>query len=197
MQRTLPIALLSVLFLAACVDTTGIDPASSKTPNPKTSDNAAVTVVEYGDIQCPVCKAAHEQVNVPLIEKYGKQISFSFKQFPLRSLHRYAMDAALASECAADQGKFWDFLELAYAKQDDLSRSAITAWATQLGLDMDLFDRCFKSGIKEDAVLAEYDEGEKLGVTGTPTYFVNGEKVAASGLVAAVQNALANVGKNL
>ncbi len=164
-----------VLTLTACgVDTTGISAASSKTPNPKSNVNAVVTVTEYGDLQCPACKGGYERIVKPLLEKDGSKIRFEFKQFPLVNVHQYAMIAAEASECAADQGKFWEFMDLDYTEQDKLSSSIFDTWGPTLGLDMDLFHRCLNSHIKRPAIQAEYDAGVKLGVQGTPTFFVNG-----------------------
>jgi hypothetical protein len=102
MKRTL--ALLSLTFaLTACVDTTGISPDSSKKPEGNAS--SVVVVTEYADFQCPACRAAYSSLVKPLVEKYQTQVRFDYKHFPLRSLHRYTMDLAEASECAADQGK--------------------------------------------------------------------------------------------
>lgn len=179
------------LLIAGCgVDTTGISAESSKTP--KGSLSAAVTVSEYGDLQCPACQGAHELINKPLFEKYGNRIRFEFKHFPLQSIHPHAMEAALASECAADQGKFWEFVDLNYEKQKELSSVALRTWATALDLDTDLFDRCVRSRIKKEAILVEYKEGEAKGVDSTPTYFVNGTKVTSSieALTAAIDAAL-------
>lgn len=176
MKRLL--ASLSVLaLLTACVDTTGISPDSTKSTNPQSNANAAVSVVEYGDLQCPACRAAYTIIDQPMLKQYGSQINFTWKQFPLTSLHQYAMAAAEASECAADQGKFWEFVDLDYTHQDQLSTQSLQDWAKQLNLNMDLFGRCTKSHIKRKAILAEYGEGQKLGVQGTPTFFVNGQMI--------------------
>lgn len=182
--RFLPLAISCALLLAACVDTTGISPESSK--KPKGSASAAVTVTEFGDLQCPACKAAHSSIVKPLSEAFESQISIEFRQFPLRSIHPYAFEAAQASECAADQGKFWEFLDINYEHQDDLSKRPFEEWAASLKLDADLFHRCLASGIKGKAVLEEYAEGEKLGVAGTPSFFVNGIRVQSNTLEAIV-----------
>ena len=179
-RHLLTLGLLVTVALAACtpVDTTGLSPDSKKTPtgNP----NAVVTVTEYGDFQCPACGAAYPQVVEPLLQKYGSQMRYEFKQFPLQSLHQYALLAAQASECAADEGKFWQFVDIDYKNQPELSKDTLYKWADQLGLNKDRFDRCLRSRIKKKAVLADYDEGVKLGVQGTPTFFVNGQKVESS-----------------
>lgn len=165
----------SLLFLAACTDTTGLSEQSSR--GPRGNPSAAVTVIEYGDLQCPACQAAHEKITKPLLKKYGAQIRFEFHHFPLRSIHRYALEAATAAECAADQGKFWEYVDLVYAEQKNLTIEQLPKWAKDLGIDTDLFGRCYKSKIKRSTVLADYEEGKGLGVSGTPTYFVNGKRV--------------------
>ncbi|MBI3331996.1 DsbA family protein [Candidatus Peregrinibacteria bacterium] len=174
-MHKLPFALISVLLLAACVDTTGLTADSSRTP--RGNANGAVIVQEFADIQCPACKSAHAGINKPLLDKYGNQVRFEFMHFPLQSIHRFALEAAQAAECAADQGKFWEFVDLAYERQTQLSSTALRDWAGVLGLDGELFDRCVRSEIKEDTVLEDYERGRALGVQGTPTYFVNGKRV--------------------
>jgi len=190
---------ISLVALTACVDTTGLSAETSKTVHPQTNANAAVSVVEYGDLQCPSCKSALTLVTEPMIAQYGSQIAFEFRQFPLASIHPFAMEAAEASECAADQGKFWDFLDLNYENQEQLSSSAIENWGEQIGLDMDLFNRCRSSNIKRKVIQAEYDAGTKLGVRGTPTYFVNGVVVPATiaDIGKAIQDAVGSAGSRL
>lgn len=180
--RFLPIAFASFLLLSACVDTTGLSAQSSRTP--KGNASASVIVVEYADLQCPACKSAHETITKTLLEKYGSKIRFEFRHFPLRSIHQHAFEAAQAAECAADQGKFWEFVDVDYQRQSDLSSSALRDWAKALSLDSDLFDRCVRSGIKEDTILDDYAQGEKLGVRGTPTFFVNNTHVSPNTLEA-------------
>jgi protein-disulfide isomerase len=174
MKRFVSAAVLSLAFVA-CTDTTGLSKESSRTV--RGNPDAVVTVTEFADLQCPACQAAHEKVSAPLVAKYGAQIRFEYMHFPLRSLHRYALEAAMASECAADQGKFWEYVDLVYSEQQKLDVDQLSQWAKTLSLDADLFERCLKSQIKRDAVLADYDAGKELGVSGTPTYFVNGQKV--------------------
>ena len=178
MKRLLPIIVsVSALALAACVDTTGLSDTLSRTAHPNTDPNAAVQVAEFADLQCPACRAAHDQIVKPLIAKYGKKIRYDFMHFPLRTMHPYALSAAEASECAADQGKFWEFVDLNYANQDKLNKDVFAEWGQQLGLEADTFDRCIRSGIKRDAILEEYEQGKQVGVAGTPTFYVNGQKV--------------------
>ncbi len=199
-MRRFILASLSFAFLAACgVDTTGLSAELKRTSHPGTDANATVQVVEFADLQCPACKAAHETITTPLVAKYGTKIRLDFMHFPLQALHPYALAAAQASECSADQGKFWEFLDVNYMNQKDLNTANLTKWAQSLGLDMDLFDRCLRSGIKKDAILDEYKKGQGVNVRGTPTFFVNGQQVesSAAAIGAAIDAALANPGQKL
>lgn len=188
---------VSVVLLAACVDTTGLSAESSRIA--RGNPNAAVVIAEFADLQCPACRAAHATLNGPLLQKYGNQVRFEFRHFPLRNIHRYALELAEAAECSADQGKFWEYVDLVYEKQQELEKGSAAAWAEQLGLDTDLFDRCMQSHIKRKGILAEYDNGMSAGVQGTPTYFVNGKQVPATiqDLTTAIDAALSGVGQKL
>lgn len=183
--------LSALLVLGACgVDTTGLSAESSR--RPEGPETATVTVTEYGDLQCPACGSAYTLINQPLLKKYGDRIRFEFKHFPLRAIHAYAYEAAQASECAADQGKFWEFVDMDYLHQKDLSSDMLRTWAANLGLDTVLFDRCVRSEIKGTTVMDDEAEGEVLKVDSTPTFFVNGQKVpnTIDALSAAVDAAL-------
>ena len=191
--------LAASLILVACADTTGLTPDLKRGPSPESNPNAVVTVVEYGDIQCPACKTSYELVVKPLLKQYGSKIRFEFHEMPLSSIHSYALPAAEAAECAADQGKFWQFLDLAYAEQDKLPKEPYADWAVRLGLDTELFHRCRTSHIKRKAIKAEYEEAVQKGVGGTPTYFVNGQEVEGTveALSTAIDQAITNIGNNL
>jgi protein-disulfide isomerase len=195
LRRTI-LVFLSAVLITACqkVDTTGLSPESSR--QPKGSPTALVTVVEFSDLQCPACKSAHELITQPILQKYGAKISFQFKHFPLLQLHENALEAAEGAECAADQGKFWEFVDLNYSQQDKLSPQALRDWAKALGLDVPLFDRCIRSGIKSATIMADEAEGQKLNVEGTPTFFVNGAKITENTVLAvgdAIDQALKQV----
>ena len=180
MRYRLPLLLtgfLCLFLLTACVDKTGLSGESNKGPHPKSNMTSPIVIHEFGDFQCPACRVAHSKIVQPLLENYGAKIRFEFKHFPIVSLHRYAMVAAQASECAADQGKFWDFVDLAYEQQSDLRSDIFPVWAKELGIDVPLFERCVQSRIKKEAVLTDYEEGKNVGVKGTPTFFVDGEPV--------------------
>lgn len=173
MKRTL--LFTTALLLAACNPASDISDQSSRPP--KGNPDATVVVTEFADLQCPACRAAHTSITQPILEEYGDHIRFEFMHFPLRSIHRFALDAAEASECAADQGKFWPFVDLAFEEQPNLSHETLLVWAEQLQLDVDLFERCWKSDRKRDIVLSDYAKGRDMDVNGTPSYFVNGVRV--------------------
>ena len=148
-------------------------PDSHVTGNP----DAAVAVVEFGDFECPVC-GAEEQTVRELRQKYGTRIRFVFRQFPLTSLHPYAEQAAEASECAAEQGKFWEAVDKLYAEQNDLSEPALMRDAADLGLDQARFGQCLQSHAEAGRVRRDMEDGRALHVDRTPMFFV-GERVVA------------------
>jgi protein-disulfide isomerase len=188
----LPSIIGSLLLLTACsVDTTGIATESNRPPHPKSNLNSVVTVTEFIDFQCEACRAAQTRIIKPLLEQYAYQMRYEVKHFPIYPNHRYSKEAAEAAECAADQGKFWEFEEMNYENQEKLSPSAISGWAKELGLDIDLFERCRKSDIKMAIVDASQQEGKQMGVNGTPTFFVNGKRVESTieAIAAAIQEA--------
>ncbi len=195
MRFTLSFTVLSCILLASCASSAGISKESSRIP--KGNPNAIVTVKEFSDLQCPACRTVHLQVVTPIIQNYGDRIRFEFKHFPLQSIHPFALPAAMASECAADQGKFWEYIDLAYINQDELNASALEEWAAELSLDTELFARCLKSKVKRGTVLDDYNEARDIGLSGTPTFFVNGVQVPTNDLVRAIKDAESSLIKRL
>ena len=139
--------------------------------------NAPVTVVEFGDFECPVC-GREEPVAKEIRAKYAKQIRFVFRQFPLIHTHSFAKRMAEASECAADQGKFWEAVDVIYAHQDDLSEDGLKRDAAEIGLDPAKFNQCMTSGAEAARVERDRKDGLALGVVGTPTFFVGRQVVS-------------------
>ena len=135
--------------------------------------NASVVVVEFSDFQCPFCKTA-VATKKQLLNKYGDKIKFVYKQFPLENIHQNSLQAAEASECAFDQGKFWEYHDILFENQNRLGSDNLKAFAGQIGLDTAKFNQCLDSGVKESIVRADQYEGAKIGVQGTPTFFING-----------------------
>lgn len=148
------------------------------------SDDSKVTLVEFGDFQCPACRAFHPVVKELLASYEEGQIKFIFKHFPLTSIHPNAMIAALAAEAAGNQGKFFEYHDMLYDMQDrwegliaaDVDVKFIE-FAQDLELDIEQFNADRKDPGTEAKIRANMDEGTNSGVTSTPTFFVNGEKI--------------------
>ena len=183
MKRLIALLALVPIILTAC----GEPPVSTR--EPKGNPNAAVRIEEFSDLQCPACRTVHAGVVVPLIQKHGNNIRYDFKHFPLRASHRYALDAGEFAECAADQGKFWEFVDIAFEKQNEMSFDAFLEWAEEIDLKVKDAERCWKSHSKRGVVLADYKEGRNRGVEGTPTFFVNGQQVGSDQLEQAIEAA--------
>jgi protein-disulfide isomerase/uncharacterized membrane protein/rhodanese-related sulfurtransferase len=132
---------------------------------------APVKVVEFGDFECPACGRA-EEVAREVRAKFGDRICFVFRQFPLYQIHPQAEKAAEASECAADQGKFWQAVDRLYAGQADLSVNALARYAGELGLDQNRFRLCLDTGAKAARIRRDLDDAHALGLIKTPTFFV-------------------------
>jgi protein-disulfide isomerase/rhodanese-related sulfurtransferase len=149
---------------------------SPVTGNPQ----ASVTVVEFGDFECSICKLAQISVG-QMLEQYGSKIRFVFRQFPMSSadphMHPEAEKAAEASECAAAQGKFWQADQLFFQKQPDLSVPDLETYASQLGLNTAQFDQCLSSGAMASRVHQDFEDGWAVGVRATPTLFVGHQMI--------------------
>lgn len=142
---------------------------------------AGVTLVEYGDYQCPYCGQYYPVVK-QVVAKYNDQIKFQFRNFPLVNLHQNAFAGARAAEAAALQGKFWQMHDLLYDNQSQWSESDnpsqyFQQYAKQLGLNIDQFSKDYSSNKVNDAINADKAAGDKLNVQGTPTFFLNGKQV--------------------
>jgi predicted DsbA family dithiol-disulfide isomerase/rhodanese-related sulfurtransferase len=131
---------------------------------------APLTLVEFGDFECPFCSLSEEAARRIRVQ-YGDRIRFVFRQFPLK-IHTQAEKAAEASECAAEQGKFWEAVQKLYAEQTDLSVEALKRYAGELGLDASRFNQCLASGETAARVNRDHADGYALGVRGTPTFFI-------------------------
>lgn len=147
---------------------------------------AKVVLVEYADFQCPYC-GKHDPTMVQLVKDYGDQVAWVYRHFPLTSIHPNAAPAALASECASEQGKFWEFADAMIAGQSQyLATDATTAndyftkTAQDLNLNMTKFNSCVSSKKYQSVVDADQQSGETAGVNGTPATFVNGTLVSGA-----------------
>jgi protein-disulfide isomerase len=135
--------------------------------------SAPVTIVEYADYQCPYCTravAALKQVE----ERYPGKVRIVFRDFPLTQIHPNAGKAAEAGACANDQGKFWPMHDRLFANQTKLGLPDLKKHAEELGLDMAAFNACLDSGKHAEGWRKSLEEGQRYGLTGTPSFFING-----------------------
>lgn len=145
-------------------------------------DDAPVTIVEFSDFQCPFCARFQQQTFNALVEKYGDNIRVVFRDFPLTSIHPDAAKASEAAECADDQGKFWELHDAMFQSQaiTGVGLPAVTSMAESIDLDMDEFQECLDSGKYTEEVAKDLQEGASYGVTGTPTFFINGVRLVGA-----------------
>jgi protein-disulfide isomerase len=139
---------------------------------PKT---ALVTLVEYGDYQCPFCGQAYPVVK-ELLERLGRQVRFVFRNFPLAEVHSHAEGAAEAAEAAAAQGKFWAMHDMLYENQEALGGDDLVRYASALGLDESRFVGELTERVDAARVREDFMGGVRSGVNGTPTFFINGAR---------------------
>lgn len=150
----------------------------------KGNADAEVVLVEYSDFQCPACRAMYPVVS-DLMDQYGESLRFEYRHFPIERAHPYAVQAAMAAEAAGQQGKFYEFHDLLFENQTTWSQSAtpnvlFAEYAEQLELDMDTYKRHANASDLRDKVRAQQQLGFDAGVTGTPTMFLNGERMEYS-----------------
>lgn len=138
--------------------------------------NAKVTIVEFGDFKCPACRQAEASAK-KIREKFGNQIRFAFREFPLINVHAESEKAAEAAECAGQQGKFWQGVDMFYEHQDDLSLPAINRYAGEMGLDSAKFVGCLQKGDMVTRVNQDLRDGQAMGVHATPTFFIDGRVI--------------------
>jgi protein-disulfide isomerase len=135
-------------------------------------DDAKVTIVEFSDFQCPFCAKVGPTLK-KIEEEYGDKVRIAFKQLPL-DFHAKAVPASKAALAAAKQGKFWEMHDLIFANQKELGTEKYSAWASELGLDVEQFKKDMASEDIQKWIDSDKLEAAKLGVTGTPSFFVNG-----------------------
>jgi protein-disulfide isomerase len=133
---------------------------------------APVTMVEFSDYQCPYCRRAQGVVD-ELVVRYKDKLRLVHRDFPLDG-HPRAMPAARAARCADEQGKFWDYHRGLLTSPGDFSEEDLRRRATALGLNASRFDSCLASGRHDEAIRASVQDGTRVGVTGTPAFFING-----------------------
>lgn len=137
--------------------------------------NAPVTLVEYGDYECPYCGAAHPIVK-EVRRRLGNDLRFAFRHFPLTRVHPHAEHAAEAAEAAGAQGQFWQMHDMLFEHQGALEDEDLLLYAAALGLDLDRFARELELGLHGARVREDFLSGVHSGVNGTPTFFINGAR---------------------
>jgi protein-disulfide isomerase len=137
--------------------------------------DAAVTLVEYGDYECPYCGAAYPIVK-ELQARMGDRLRFVFRNFPISTSHPHAEQAAEAAEASAAQGRFWEMHDLLYENQTQLRDQDLHAYAEQLGIDVERFDKDLAEHVHAPRVHEDFMSGVRSGVNGTPSFYVNGAR---------------------
>ena len=181
MKKTLQATYLQSLAKKYSVDIT-LDPPRFTVDGPqdltKGDINAPITIIEFSDFECPYCRRAQKTIK-KVEEKYGDKVRFVFRHFPL-PFHKKAPKASEAAQCANDQGAFWPFHKALFAKDARLDVAEFKGLAVKNKLDTTKFNKCLDSGRYAQRVLDDIKAGKKLGITGTPTFFVNGVKLVGA-----------------
>ena len=156
------------------------------TQHTKGNTDAGVVLTEYSDFQCPACGQFYPVVK-SLMDQYGDKMALEYKHFPLITLHQFAVPAAKAAEAAGQQGKFWEMHDKLFENQSVWSAQGVTnprpyfdQYAEELGLDMDLFAQHYSASMIGDHIQEQFNEARQLGLTGTPSFYLNGERLEFS-----------------
>lgn len=158
---------------------------SRETPNVRGKLDSKVTVIEFGDLQCPACASVNPTMD-ELFKNYGDRVKFVFKHNPLPQ-HKNALVGADAAEAAGDQGKFWEMLTALYAKQPEWEslqdpKPIFKKIASEVGLDASKFENALNGQIHRDRINQEKVDGNSIQNPGTPTFYVNGEQIFNGGV---------------
>ena len=153
------------------------------------TDDATITLVEYGDYECPHCGRAYPIVKA-VQRHFGPKLRFVFRNFPLNEAHPHAEAAAETAEAAAAQGRFWEMHDLLFENQRALAFDDLVVYATNAGLDVTRYVGELKERVHLPRVKEDFTSGVRSGVNGTPTFFINGARFDgnwdAAGLIAAI-----------
>ncbi|MBL8117369.1 MAG: thioredoxin domain-containing protein [Anaerolineae bacterium] len=140
--------------------------------------DAPVTIIEFGDFRCSYCKRFQTETLQPILADYSQQVKFVFRDYPI--LGQSSVISALAAQCMNDQGKFWQFHDLAYSDQQNLTREQFITYAGQLSVDVEQFTTCLDSQTHINEISADAVFAQNLGVTGTPAFFINGRFISGA-----------------
>lgn len=145
----------------------------------KGAATAPITIVKFEDFHCPFCKRV-QPTFTELLTKYDGKLKLIHRDFPLDQLHPQARKAHEAGRCAEEQGKFWAYHDTLYANAPKAAPDQLKAYAQEVGLDMATFEQCMNAGKYKAAVQQDLEEGTRAGVTGTPTFFINGRMLSGA-----------------
>ncbi len=136
--------------------------------------DAPITIIEFSDYECPFCRKWHNETWPLIKQNYGDKVRLVYRDFPLYGLHANAESAAEAANCANEQDKYWEFNDALFSTELGLSRQTYESVAGSLGLDLTAFGQCLDDRRYKDEVEADYQWAANLGVSSTPTFFING-----------------------
>lgn len=147
----------------------------------KGNASSTVLLIEYSDFQCPACRSYYTMMR-QVAQEYGDRLAIVYRHFPLITIHSNAEFAAMASEAARKQGKFWEMHDMLFEKQNEWSESSdymshFESYATLIGISAEQFKADFNSDDVKNFVRAERNHSIKIGLQGTPTFFLNGEQI--------------------
>ena len=172
-MKKLICTLFAIFILTAC-DSGDTGPRASLG-----SPDAPILIEEFSDFECPACARIAPELE-RLVSKNRDLVRLEFYHFPLPQ-HENAFRTAEAAECALDQGKFWEFAELAFGNQKNLIDDNLKSFAAQLGLDQAVFDECFDSNKKRSKIKSDISDALRRGLSYTPSIYVNGQLIKYSG----------------
>lgn len=150
----------------------------------KGEKDAPITIVEFSEYQCPFCKRYVDTAYNLIFEEYGDQVRYIFHDYPL-SFHNHSQILSEAARCGGDQGKYWEMHDILFEKNSEFIDKAdidqdLSSFAKEIGLNTAKFNTCLKEGTFTQAVKDDFNLGSSLGVSGTPTFFVNGTKLVGA-----------------
>jgi protein-disulfide isomerase len=143
-------------------------------------ENAPITIVEFSDYQCPYCAKWYQEVSPRLLEFYKDKVRLVYRNFPLYSIHPEAEPAAEAAKCAGEQNTYWPFHDALFGQKYGLSSAAYVKYATGLGLNLDQFNKCMSEKRYKSEIDADYQFASGIGVSSTPSFFINGIAVVGA-----------------
>ncbi|KKU07068.1 MAG: DSBA oxidoreductase [Candidatus Magasanikbacteria bacterium GW2011_GWA2_45_39] len=161
-------------FASSSFEAAWIDRAAA--PAFGSQENTSITIVQFADFECPFSRDTYGTIR-ELMTTHEKDVRFVFRHFPIAEVHPHALKASEAASCANDQGKFWAYYDKLFQNQSQLENADLKRYAKEAGLASSAFNACLDGGVHYKEVMQDYQDGVRAGVRGTPTFFVNGQKV--------------------